>query len=290
MKLEQFINYIMTHNVGFITVTFVVFVVVGLAATYFSFFARESADGGQPVNINLGPIEEKLKEILEKQPVAAVAGGSGASPEELEKFNQELTALKEQLESKDKEIETLKAQPTGGSNSAELENQIKDLKARLEEYEVIADDIADLTKYRKENTELKNEIEQLKSGGATPSPAAAAAPAPAAPAPAPAPVAAPAPEPVAAAPAPPPPAPAPEPPAPAAPAPAAAPAASSTEDLLGDDLMAAFAEAVAGQKAGVLDKGEATPPPTPAPAADPASTSAEDAKLMQDFESFVKKG
>lgn len=276
----------MTHNVGFLTVAFIVVVSLGIIATYNSFFARESADGGQTVNVNLAPIEEKLKELLETQksapvPVMATEGGN---PEELARFTKELESMRVKLEEKEKEIEGLKSQPAApsGAGSAELEAQIKDLKARLEEYEVIADDIADLSRYRKENDQLKQEIDKLK-GGAPAAPAAAAPPpaAPAAAAPEPA-----APPPAPAAEAPAPAAAAPTPAPPPAPAPAAAPA--DTGELLDDDLMKAFAEAVAGQKSGTLEKGEATPPP--APPVDPSVTTAEDAKLMQDFESFVKKG
>ncbi|MFN8371146.1 MAG: hypothetical protein U0T83_11060, partial [Bacteriovoracaceae bacterium] len=61
------------------------------------------------------------------------------------------------------------------------------LKEKLQEYEVIEDDIANLKRLQKENEELKKAIEGLSKGGA-PAPAAAAAPTPA-PAPKPAPAA-----------------------------------------------------------------------------------------------------
>jgi hypothetical protein len=71
-----------------------------------------------------------------------------------------------------------------------LDGRIKELEAKLAEYEILEDDIADLSLYKEENVRLRAELEKIKGGGA-PAPAPeAAAPAPTSPPP-------PAPEPVA---------------------------------------------------------------------------------------------
>ena len=158
----------------------------------------------------------------------------------------------------------------GGMSLAEkeeLNGKLRDLEARLAEYEIISEDIADLSRYRDENEDLKKQLEALKAG----------APAPAAAAPAPEAAPAPAPEPT------------PEPAAPAAevaaePAPEAPADSGGGSDLIDDDLMKEFAAAVEGQRA--LDK-----------AAEKAGDGSEEAakngdetnQLMSEFENFVTK-
>ncbi|WP_374030740.1 hypothetical protein [Bdellovibrio bacteriovorus] len=158
----------------------------------------------------------------------------------------------------------------GGMSSAEkeeLNGKLRDLEARLAEYEIISEDIADLSRYRDENEDLKKQLEALKAG----------APAPAAAAPAPEAAPTPAPEPT------------PEPAAPAAevaaePAPEAPADSGGGSDLIDDDLMKEFAAAVEGQRA--LDK-----------AAEKAGDGSEEAakngdetnQLMSEFENFVTK-
>jgi hypothetical protein len=173
----------------------------------------------------------------------------------------------------------------------ELNGKLRDLEARLAEYEIISEDIADLSKYREENDDLKKQIEALKSAPAAAAPATPAAPPAAAPQPPPAAAAAPPPQP---------PPPAPEPEAPAAPklaapdpepdlmaavaemSPEPAAPAEESSSIIDDDLMKEFAAAVEGQKA--LDQ-----------AADKAGDGSEKAtknpddtdKLMDQFEDFV---
>lgn len=80
----------------------------------------------------------------------------------------ELNSLKQQLEDKQKEIEELKNTLQKSSSeelSEDLLDKIKDLESRLAEYEIIEDDIADLSKYKEENAQLKEELEFLRSGG-----------------------------------------------------------------------------------------------------------------------------
>lgn len=88
---------------------------------------------------------------------ASAGGVSGASAEELSK-------LKTELEQRAKLIEDLKAQVTKAKEAAtaELIEKIKTLEGRLAEYEVIEDDIADLSRYKEENAKLKSELEALK--------------------------------------------------------------------------------------------------------------------------------
>lgn len=106
------------------------------------------------------------------------------------KAMQALLAEKDKIE---KELAALRAgkgagAPVAGGNK-ELEDKIKLLEAKLAEYSIIEDDLANLKKLQQENAQLRT---AMGSGGAAAVAAAAPAPAPAAAAPAPTPEPAPA--------------------------------------------------------------------------------------------------
>ena len=160
------------------------------------------------------------------------------------------------------------AEASGGMSEQEKEDfasKIRDLEARLAEYEIISEDIADLSRYREENDELRKELDNMKQNvGSAPAPAA----------------------PVAAAPPPPveEPAPAPEIEVPVA---EAAPEASPNADLIDDELMREFAAAVEGQQNKTLENVVEEKAGT---GSEEAKNIDEDAtKLMSEFENFVAK-
>ncbi|MCC6277033.1 MAG: hypothetical protein IT289_03845 [Oligoflexia bacterium] len=205
----------------------------------------------------------------------------------------EITKLKSDVESKAKKLSELeaalasaqaeltkaKSAPAGtpgadgggGAEVGELNRKIKDLEARLGEYEIIEDDIANLSIYKEENARLKSELEKMK-GGAAPTPT---------PAPAPVPVAAPA----AKAPATPAAAATPS-PAPANPTPTAAPASATPPPAEGEGhdpvkqvdsnkLLEEFQEMAAAPKEEPKSTGE---------------TKDVGEKLIAEFENFMKGG
>jgi hypothetical protein len=254
--------------------------------------------------VDTAQIEKTLQKILEQQsvaksgPAATAAAHSGDKSPASAELIHEVSHLKKTLEDKDRQIATLKEQAdtsaralasasvgaaapvaaaTAGSASSsgfteaereELLAKIKELEARLAEYEIISEDIADVSFFKEENARLNRELEAMKAGGAgTSAPAAAPVIAPpalevvaAAPAPNPEPVAAPAAvEPVA---------------TPEAAAVSAPEASLEAANAIDDSLMAEFARAVEGQKEGTLEQ---------------PSKSDEDAKLLEEFENFSKK-
>lgn len=116
-----------------------------------------------------GQIEGALRRVLsEKQWVGATgsvdSGGSGDSAR--------VDALEEEVLVKDRTIAELNKKLTQGggggggaaaeSDDTELLAKIAELEERLQEYEIIEDDIADLSLYRTENEKLKEELEHLK--------------------------------------------------------------------------------------------------------------------------------
>lgn len=97
----------------------------------------------------------------------SVAGVPAVNSAELEQAKKELEQVKAALKAKDEELSQAKesdggASDGGGGNNKALEEKITELEAKLAEYEVLEDDIADLSLYKEENARLKSELERLK--------------------------------------------------------------------------------------------------------------------------------
>jgi hypothetical protein len=301
--MEKFLEFWSHYNAVIIETLVALILISAIYLAYRTFFGAKGVDtfdnsgGGGADTVK---IEKTLQKILEQQQasikaVGAIqegAVGASAGSEAPIEMIQELAQLKKALEEKEKQIVGLQEKAaaaakaaqagTGGPSAQDIaaaasaaaglaekerldyEAKIKELEARLAEYEIISEDIADLSFFKEENARLTKELEAIRGGGggAPAAPATPTAPpAPAAPAAA-APVeAAPLEEAASAV------------EAPAAEAPAASPEAAGAID---DSLMAEFAAAVEGQKSGTLE---------PAPAA-PAD---ENEKLLAEFENFNKK-
>ena len=104
---------------------------------------------------------------------AAAAGATGGEQAaELSRLRAEISTLKDSVKRKEVEIIDAKEQAQKSINTAEAdaklntlsgkvtdyENEIEALKNRLSDYEIIAEDIADLQAFKKENAELKNQL------------------------------------------------------------------------------------------------------------------------------------
>lgn len=89
---------------------------------------------------------------------------------EFDRLMNALKAEKAALEQKLKDAPAGGAAPAGAAPEvvAAAQKEVADLKAKLQEYEVIEDDLANLKKFQKENEQLKQKIEQYEKGGAAP--------------------------------------------------------------------------------------------------------------------------
>lgn len=119
-------------------------------------------------------VEGALRRVLSEKSWVGAQGASDSadSAEAVKRVN----ALENEVLSKDREIADLHKQLTQGNplagaaagDNSDLMGKIDELEARLREYEIIEDDIADLSLYKAENEKLKSEIDNLKGSGATP--------------------------------------------------------------------------------------------------------------------------
>lgn len=167
--------------------------------------SEQNSQGSTQVNINTAEIEEKLQKILEgqltfkgeiqsiehkkNQGSAAIVNTLGSNPNqdaEIDKLKKENADLKNTLLQKETKIAELNQASESATNQkgsssvqpsaavenpgkvTELETKVKELEGRLQEYEIISEDIADLSFYKEENARLTKELESLKAGGALP--------------------------------------------------------------------------------------------------------------------------
>lgn len=316
MSFENFLQFWSVHNRQIIEFVFVTTFIIILLVIYRQFFAKtESTAGagshGTPVSIDTSEIEEKLKKILENQSAFKTVAPDNAAPSSVVSAEgapvvaavdtQELEKLRNELKQKELAIEELKkasaVSAAGGvgaskEDTKKFEDKIKELEGRLQEYEIISEDIADLSFYKEENARLQKE---LGAKGGAPVPEAAPSPVVAASAEPVAPVevasAAVDAEAVAAA-------------AAAEMAPAPVEASAPVDSVIDDDILKEFAAAVEGQKATEKEKKDAkAEAKAEAKAAEAAAAAAidpaqpvdsqkltESKELMGEFENFIKKG
>lgn len=291
MDLKHFVGFIYGHYVVILGTTLALFFTTCMILLIRSIGNKsEKQDGGA---VDLKAIEGAMKRVLQSQPVSVIAGavaaapvdgqeviietpadgegggggGGGATSEELADRDAKIAELQKDLENARNALNAADGEDPAKQAMKEeiqgLTSKLEGLQARLAEYEIIEDDIADLSMFKEENARLKQEIEKIKSGApiATATPASApdaAAAVAAAPAAESAPVA-PAEAPSAEASATPVPAPA---PAVASPDASAAPAAAGGFELnLDDDAVKQFAAAAGGTE-------DAAASPAPASAAE----------------------
>jgi hypothetical protein len=195
VTVESFLQFITIHNAAIIEILIAVVLLTALfLGTRWFLAAKEPEANGT----NLGDLEESLKKIIAQAGAIPAAGAVAAAGgnEESQKLSTEIAKLKSDLQAKQKEIEGMASQAAMAVSSGEaqgpgmssedkskLEGQVKELEAKLAEYEIISEDIADLSFYKEQNAELQKQVEALKGGGAVPKAAVAPAEAkPAAPA------------------------------------------------------------------------------------------------------------
>lgn len=186
MSVENIVQFVVRHNTTLIEVLVGVILVLALLLMIRSFVAakEEVQSGG---SANLGDLEETLKKLLEKANAVPAGLPASADGSDAAQLVAEINTLKLELDQKKKEIEDIKAAPVASGavasatagmseeDKANLEAKIKELEGKLSEYEIISEDIADLSFYKEQNTKLQKELEALKAGGGATPPAAAAA-------------------------------------------------------------------------------------------------------------------
>ncbi|MGZ3804240.1 MAG: hypothetical protein ACXVB4_08530 [Pseudobdellovibrionaceae bacterium] len=201
--MEKFLEFWSHYNPAIIETLVALILFFAIYLAYRAFFTAEGAELKESARGEVSSsaqIEKTLQKILEQQTVRQSSPDSLAGSEVPLEMLQELGFLKKSLEEKEKQIVVLqskasqaeKALQEGASGpSAEqiaaaasaaaglaekerldYESKIKELEARLAEYEIISEDIADLSFFKEENARLTKELEEVRKGGGSPAPSA----------------------------------------------------------------------------------------------------------------------
>ncbi len=187
--MEKLFNFLFHYNIGLIEALLVLIGGLLIFMFYRVFFASTPVrmDGSilPAVNVNTTEIEKTLKQLMETQASSmaaleakAASAGPGIDPEvqkenlelkhKMELKTQQVADLEKKLQESYKLVsETTEKAKSSNSGNEELEQKIKDLETRLQEYEIISEDISDLSKFKEENARLQAELEALRGAGAT---------------------------------------------------------------------------------------------------------------------------
>ncbi len=168
--MEWFLSLFVIHDtlvVSLLVVAITIVVVLLLLMSQKSPDSVVKSELGSTENV-----EGALRRVLgEQRWLQAGATGTGATTPVDE---QKLSELESEVLEKDRKIAELNKKLTQGGaqesgeagtaeDNSELLERLAELEARLQEYEIIEDDIADLSLYKTENEKLKSEIADLKS-------------------------------------------------------------------------------------------------------------------------------
>ncbi len=142
LSMDQFVNYIIENNQHLVFILAAIIALVCLI-WFVVIYRSVKLDVINPSTKNIQSL--KLKEDLNKK-------------------NKELERMKHRLEMQQKKLTDLSE--GGGDNSelvGSLKTEIEDLKAKLSDYEIIEDDIANLSKYKAENEKLIEKLSKYES-------------------------------------------------------------------------------------------------------------------------------
>ena len=192
MNFEKILNFLIVHNVAIIQWTLAV--ILGSSAWIFfrSMFGKGASVRASEALIdgNLSEVSAVLQRLLAQagtMPALATAAsgavpgataqaaaatpsgepGAGAVVASGPLTSEELERLKKTLAITEEELAKLKADPLADKFKAQS-IKLEELQSKLAEYEILEDDIADLSLYKDENARLKAELENFKSSGQTP--------------------------------------------------------------------------------------------------------------------------
>ncbi|MEQ1877220.1 MAG: hypothetical protein ABL958_11275 [Bdellovibrionia bacterium] len=189
MDLESFFGWYFAHNTLLINAVIVAILALIALALFFS-LSKKGGDATAAVNGSIDELEKTLRRVLDSVPVKIAGGPSAtgliqdeddskqgvqaaAAHAAAAEFQSMVETLKKDVGEKDKVIQTLKSDiekvaSTGGLTEeqkqriAALERELEMAKSRLSEYEIIEDDIANLSLYKAENTQLKSELDKMR--------------------------------------------------------------------------------------------------------------------------------
>ncbi len=200
--MEKVLYFLSNYNAQIIQAGFAVVFLLIIIYVYRAFFMAGSLSGETADVAHSPAIEQKLNQILEIQrsksgavapsssgAVAPSGGGSApgtSSPrgqnaeEEIDKLKAEIYNLRQQLNDAEKvsavsggqnlapfsavnsNEDAVENDPASSKATEQMVVKVKELESRLSEYEIIADDIAELSQLRADNAKLKEQLSKVQ--------------------------------------------------------------------------------------------------------------------------------
>ncbi len=191
MNLEKTLTYVTHHSEAIIQWLFFAILAISSFLIARSLFAKSSKEEG----VVSSDVHASLQKILEQTVKLENVSLDKLNSQDMSQVEGQVQTLRAELKEREAEINRLRDSSAGGDPAANakaaeevsaLNSRISELEARLAEYAILEDDIADLSLFKDENERLRAEVDRLKAGGAVAADAPAPAPVPvAAPDPAP---------------------------------------------------------------------------------------------------------
>ena len=181
-KMGLILSFFAEHSPSIIKLLSVVVAVGASVLLYRVIFTQNVEAVAGPTSADLTDVNKKLNE--QKIEIDTLKSENESTKEELEKQRTEVYNLRQTIKEKDIEVETVKAEnlqlktQTDETKKADYEKhqsevilstsdenlvfqkEISELKRRLSDYEIIAEDISDMQKLKEENEKLKALVSQ----------------------------------------------------------------------------------------------------------------------------------
>lgn len=181
--MEKALQFIALYNTHLIKAGFAIVFLLLIIYVYRMFFVVSTSGADDSAGTNEA-LEQKLNQLLENQKKSVSVFGEVEAPVDAgrsgdtDKLKLEIYSLKQQLADSEKKISesagaAAVADPAESRQQAE---QIRSLESRLAEYEIIAEDIAELSQLRTENAKLKAQLSEPAQESAPESSAIASSP------------------------------------------------------------------------------------------------------------------
>lgn len=183
--MGSILSFFAEHSPTIIKTLSVAVAVAASVLLYRVLFIQNSSASTESSSADLSDVNKKLNE--QKIEIDTLKSENEASKSELEKQRTEVYNLRQTIKEKETEVESIKAENAQLKNQSSdskidyekhksevilstsdenlvFQKEIAELKRRLSDYEIIAEDISDMQRLKEENEKLKAQLEQ--AGGA----------------------------------------------------------------------------------------------------------------------------
>ena len=175
VNLENILYYVTHHSESIIQWLFLTILLLSSVLIARGLFARKeevkTTDASVVTQVP-GEIQEFLKKILDQTAKLESVSLGQISLADVAQVDVQVQALKKELQGREEELSKMKAagDTRAPVDAEKLSGRIKELESKLAEYEILEDDIADLSLYKEENARLRQDLEKFKNSDAPAAP------------------------------------------------------------------------------------------------------------------------